>query len=80
MILSFRCKVDENCALLGYYAASSDNILSTFWDNLSFPSSGVKNPKQDGTDRFPKMSVRNDHYSMCNNPEEHSSQLTNFTN
>ena len=26
MISGFRCEVDENCALLGYYAASSDNF------------------------------------------------------
>jgi len=43
----------ENGALLGYYAASSDNFLPTFRDNLSVPSSGVKNPKdEDGTDRL----------------------------
>jgi len=42
----------ENCALLGYYAASSDNLLLTFRDNLSVPSSGFKNPFQDGTDRL----------------------------
>ena len=32
-------EVDENCALLGYYAVSSGNLLSKFWDNLSVPSS-----------------------------------------
>jgi hypothetical protein len=31
----FHREVDENCALLGYYAASSDNSLPTFWNNLS---------------------------------------------
>ena len=36
----------ENCALLGYYAVSSGNILPTFRDNLSILSSGVKNPKE----------------------------------
>jgi hypothetical protein len=30
----------ENCALLGYYAASSGNFLLTFQDNLPVPSSG----------------------------------------
>jgi hypothetical protein len=34
---------DENCALLGYQAASSDHFLPTFQDNLSVPSSAVKN-------------------------------------
>jgi hypothetical protein len=34
-----------NCAVLGYYAASSSKFLPTFGDNLSVPSSRVKNPK-----------------------------------
>jgi len=29
-----RREVDESCALLGYYAVSSDNFLPTYWDNL----------------------------------------------
>jgi len=32
-ISGFRCEEDENCALLGNYAASSGNFLSTFRDN-----------------------------------------------
>jgi len=32
---------DENCALVGYYAASSGNLLSMFRGNLSVQSSGV---------------------------------------
>jgi len=39
----FRREVDESCALLGYYAASGCNILPTFRDNVSVPSSRVKN-------------------------------------
>jgi hypothetical protein len=35
----------ENCPLLGYYAASSGNFLPTFQENLSVPSSRVRNPK-----------------------------------
>jgi hypothetical protein len=50
----------ENCAVLGYYAASSSNFLPTFRDKLSVPSSRVENPKriqgflalEDGTDRL----------------------------
>ena len=38
----FRREVDENCALLGCYAASSGNSLPTFRDNMSVPSSRVK--------------------------------------
>ena len=47
---------DETCAFLGYYAASSGNFLRTFCDNISVPSSRVKNPKreslEDGNDRL----------------------------
>jgi hypothetical protein len=39
----------ENCALLGYYTASTGNFLPTFWNNLSVPSSSVKNPRRLGT-------------------------------
>jgi hypothetical protein len=42
-ISGFRRDVDEICALLGYYAASCDNCLPTFRDNISVPSSRVKN-------------------------------------
>jgi hypothetical protein len=38
----FRREVDENCALLGYYAESSGDSLPKFRDNLSVPSSKVK--------------------------------------
>jgi len=34
-ISGFRREADENCALLGYYAACSGNSLLTFQDNLS---------------------------------------------
>jgi len=39
----FHREVCENCALLGYYATSSGNLLPTFRDNLSVPSLGSKN-------------------------------------
>ena len=35
---------NENCALVGNYAAKSGNFLPTFRGNLSIPSSRVKNP------------------------------------
>ena len=38
MISDFRRDVDENCALLGYYAESTGNFLLTFQDNQSVPS------------------------------------------
>jgi len=31
----YRSEVDENCALLGCYAANNDNFLQIFRDNLS---------------------------------------------
>jgi hypothetical protein len=31
---------EDNCVLLGFYAASSGNFLPTFRDNLSIASSG----------------------------------------
>ena len=37
-ISDFRRDVDENSALLGYYAASGGNFLPTFRDNLSASS------------------------------------------
>ena len=45
MISHFCREVDENYALLGYYAASSGNFLPAFRNKLSVPSSGFKNPK-----------------------------------
>jgi hypothetical protein len=38
---SFRREVDENSALLGYYAARGGNSLQTFRDKISVPSSSV---------------------------------------
>ena len=35
VISDFRREVDENCAVLGYYTASSGDYLPTFRDNLS---------------------------------------------
>jgi hypothetical protein len=36
-------EINDNCSLLGYYAAISDNFSPTFRENLLVPSSGVKN-------------------------------------
>jgi hypothetical protein len=63
VISGFRREVDENSALLRYYAGSSGNFLPTFRDNLSGPKV------------FPEMSVRNHHYLLRNDPEERSSLL-----
>jgi hypothetical protein len=70
----------QNCALIGYYAASSGNFLPTFRDNLSVPFSGLKNPKSRILKVAPigcyEMSVRNSCYSLIGGkPEKRSSQL-----
>jgi len=44
-ISGFRREVEENCALLGYYAAISDNFLPTFRDNLSVQFQGSSERK-----------------------------------
>jgi len=64
----------QNCALLGSFAACSGNFLPTFRDNLSAPSSRVKNP------RPPTMGpiccpVRNHHYTLRSSPEERGTHL-----
>ena len=68
VISGFRSDVDENCALLGYYVASSGNSLPTFRDNLSIPSSRVENGCH-------ATSVRNYHYSLRKTSEQRSSLL-----
>jgi hypothetical protein len=40
MISGLRCKGDENRAVLGYYTASSVNVLTTFQEILLVPSVG----------------------------------------
>jgi len=34
-------KKSKNCALLGYYASCSGNLLPTFRNNITVPSSGT---------------------------------------
>jgi hypothetical protein len=46
VISGFRREVEENFAILGYWAASSGSFLLTFRDNLSVPYSGVENKKK----------------------------------
>jgi hypothetical protein len=65
--------MDENCALLCYYAASSGDFLTTFRDNLPVPPSNVKKM---GPKSCPEMSVRNYHASLHNNPAERSSLIS----
>jgi len=37
---------EDNCVLLGSYAASSGSLLLTFRDNFQVPSSGFKNKQK----------------------------------
>jgi hypothetical protein len=61
----------QNCALLSYYTASSDNFLRTFQNNLSIPSWFL----EVGPIGYSESSVRNYNYLLRNNPEERSSHL-----
>jgi hypothetical protein len=72
MISGFRREVDENCALLGYYAARSGNLLPTFRDNLSGPI--FKGSLKMGSIGCTETSVRN-YYSLRNGLEERSSYI-----
>jgi len=37
---------EKNCAFLGYHTVGNGNSSPTFQDNLSVPSSRVKNPRR----------------------------------
>ena len=50
-------------------------FLPTFRDNLSVPSFLDSLLLKIGEIGCPETSIRYDHYSLCNNPEERSSQL-----
>ena len=76
-----RREVDEDCALLGYYAASSGNFLPKFRDNLSVPCCFLKMgpigfplTSKMGPIDCPASSIRNYHYLLHDNPEEGRSQ------
>jgi hypothetical protein len=60
------------CDLLRYYAAQSDNSVPAFRDNLSVPSSTVKNSKYWNSlflkmgPKCPETSVQNYHSALHN--------------
>ena len=70
-----------NCALLGYYVASSGNFLPTFRDiGLIFKDQNffmflTSWLLKIGSICCPETSVRNYHYSLCNNPKGRCSHL-----
>ena len=66
MMAGFRREANENCVLLGYYAARIPKSLNL--SPLTMVPIGC-----------PETSVRNDNYSLRNNPEQRSSHLQSFT-
>jgi hypothetical protein len=79
VISGFRHDADEIRALLGYNAALSGNPLLMFRDNISVPSSRIKNM---GLIRCPEMSVKDYHSMLRYNPKErrpHQSLIVNRT-
>jgi hypothetical protein len=75
LISGFRRHVDEICALLGYYSASSGSYVPSFRDHLSVPSSRFKKswPLKMGPIGCPETSVQNYHSTLSNIPEERRS-------
>ena len=69
MVSGFRRDVNENGALLGYYAAYSGNWAPTFRDNLWVPFARVEQSKKKmGTIGCLEMSERNYHSTLDKNP------------
>jgi hypothetical protein len=71
VISVFRREIDKNSALLGYYAASSGNLLPMFRDKVLTPSSGIEMEPIG----CPETLVRNCKHSLRDNLEERSSNL-----
>ena len=53
---------------------------TTYRSNLQWSKIKTPWPHEDGTGRLPKTSVRNDHYSLCNNPEQRRSAVWTLQN
>jgi len=68
VISGFRREVEENCALVGYYAVRSSNLLPKFWDNLR------SYLWRRGPIGCPETSIINGHFSLHSNQEDGSSQ------
>ena len=62
----FRGEIAENCAVTGYYAASSGNFVPTFRDNPSSHPQGSRVLNLDK--KLPLLAA-------FNNPEERSAQV-----
>ena len=80
IISGFCRRVNEVCALVGYYAANNINSLLTFRDNLWVPSSRCKNPGNFWPVNMgpivccPETLVRNHHYTLQRIADERRSQ------
>jgi hypothetical protein len=77
VISGFHGEADENCALLGDYAASSDNSLPRFGTTSQphLQASLIHSwPLNMASIGCPEPWVWNYRYSLRNNPEERSSQ------
>jgi len=72
VILGFRCEVDENCALSGFYAASSGNYYRCFRTTYFLTLEvGTDNLSRNFYSKIPPLAR--------NNPEERGSQnVANF--
>jgi hypothetical protein len=78
VILVFHRDIDESYAVLEYYAALGGSSVPTFRDNLSVPTSRVKNSSwRLKTEPIicPETSVRNCHSMLRNIPEERVFQV-----
>jgi hypothetical protein len=67
----------ESRAFPGYYAACNGDLLPSFRDKLSLPSSGDKNAKENmGPGRLSRnVGIRNSHYCLRNDTYEGISDL-----
>jgi hypothetical protein len=75
LISNFCREGDENCVLLGHYAASSNNFYLTLGTTNRPHCQWNFWPLMMGPIACPATSVRNYHYSLCNSPEERRSLL-----
>ena len=64
VISDFRRKADEDCAVLGYYAASSGKVLRRFGTT-----------SEDGDRHVPKRRLEFYHHSLRNNAEDRSPRI-----
>jgi hypothetical protein len=78
VISGFRRVVDENCAIMGYYAARSV-VISYRLVGTNYRSYLHLGPLKMGQIDFPETSARSYHYSLRSDPEERSSHLVSFS-